>query len=390
MNGKSLLRIDLPDFNLYFFGQILRIEELYLMLFVCLALVFGFLLATLVFGRVWCGWACPQTTLNDVAEWLARALNLTVTNNKLKGEFWRKILIHCCYLLLAFMVAANLLWYFIEPRQFFIQLVNAELHFAAWVTLLIVFVTLYVDLAFIRRLMCSDFCPYGRMQTALVDPGTLTLHIPESESNRCIKCGACVRVCPMEIDIRQGYQVECINCGRCLDACRKVMAPRKEEGLIRYSFGLENRGVRALLNPRTLLVTIATLGIIVILTIATLNRPQATLKISKSHLVSDRILENGQQAIFFNAWVNNRSQQEQIYNLEAFDQSAGDSLLIKGQTRKIVLAGGGNQRIDFVLVAKPPKKEKNIQFTLKDKGGEQMASVIASISPITRKSHDAK
>ncbi len=380
--GESLLRIDMESLSLHVFGQVLRIEELYLMLFLCLALVLGFLLITLVFGRVWCGWACPQTTLNDIAEWLAKTLKLKVTGNKLEGALWRKSLIQTCYFFLAFLVAANLLWYFIEPRQFFHDLANADLHLAAWATLLIVFATVYIDLAFIRRIMCSDFCPYGRIQTSLVDPGTLTLHIPDSEIGRCIECRSCVRVCPMEIDIREGYQVECINCGRCLDACRKVMAPRQEQGLICYSFGLENKGAMALLNPRTMLIALATLGILLILIVATFNRTEATLKISRSHHVAERLLADGRQATFFNAWINNRTSQEIIFFVEAFEQPSEKKLQLKGQTRQIILAGGGNQRIDFVLVSTPPETEQIVKFILRGTAGVVYDETPASVSPL--------
>ncbi len=379
--GESVLRIDMAELNLYFFGQVLQIEELYLLLFFCLALVLGFLLVTLVFGRVWCGWACPQTTLNDVAEWLARTLRLKVAGNRLEGALWRKGVIQACYLLLAFLVAANLLWYFIEPRQFFAGLAMRDLHPAAWLTLAIVSVTIYVDLAFIRRLMCSDFCPYGRIQTALVDPGTLTLHLPASEIARCIRCNSCVRVCPMGIDIRKGYQVECINCGRCLDACRKIMAPRDEKGLICYSFGLEGKGARALLNPRTLLVTLATFGIVAVLAVAAGNRAEATLKISRSHQVSERILADGQLATFFNAWVNNRGAEPAMFHIVASDQQSGKRLPLKGQTEGIAIPGGGNRKVEFVLVAPQPEAERPVLFNLRNNLGETVAEAAATISP---------
>ena len=218
LDGKSLLRIDIPNLSLYLFGQTLRIEELYLVLFFTLAFGLGFLLLTVVLGRVWCGWLCPQTTLGDLAEWMARTIGLKVQHNRLHGTLWRKVALQFIYVLLSFLVAANLLWYFIEPRQFFMRLVAVDLHYAAWITLTLTTLLLYLDLAVVRRLMCSEFCPYGRFQTALVDKSTLTLHLTETELKRCIDCRSCVRACPMEIDIRRGYQVECINCGRCLDA----------------------------------------------------------------------------------------------------------------------------------------------------------------------------
>lgn len=380
INGNSLLRVDIPSLSLYFFGQRLRIEELYLLLFFTLALVLLFLLATLVFGRVWCGWACPQTTLNDIAEWFSRKLGLKIRNNRLAGRLLPKLTAHAGYVLLAFLVAANLLWYFIEPLHFFTQLLSGELPIAAWLTLLIIFATVYLDLALIGRLMCSEFCPYGRIQTALVDPGTLTLHLPETEIGRCIECKSCVRVCPMEIDIREGYQVECINCGRCLDACRKVMTPRHEPGLIRYSFGLEGKGFRALLNPRLLLLTAATIGIFTILTVATLNRSAATLKISHSHLVAARVLENGQVATFFNAWVNNRQQEENSYDITVRQPTADKPFLVKGQTRHIAVAGGGNQRIDFVLISDQDNRHRTVEFILTNRQGEVVASATAEIT----------
>ncbi|MEN8142345.1 MAG: 4Fe-4S dicluster domain-containing protein, partial [Thermodesulfobacteriota bacterium] len=234
VDGKSLLRIDIPGLNLYLFGQVLRIQELYLVMLASLILVLSFLLVTVVLGRVWCGWLCPQTTLSDLAEWAARRLGLTVKHNSLHGALWRKLLLQGVFGLLALLVASNLLWYFIPPQVFFVRLVTLDLHYATWISLILTGLLVYIDLAVIRRLMCKEICPYGRVQTAIVDKATLSLHLPDAELERCIECDSCLRSCPMEIDIRHGYQVECTDCGRCLDACRKVMTRRNEPGLIRY------------------------------------------------------------------------------------------------------------------------------------------------------------
>src|SRR5210317_297389 len=129
IGDKSLLRIDIPGLNLYIFGQVLRIQELYLVLLATLIFVLGFLLVTVVLGRVWCGWLCPQTTLSDLAEWAARSLGLKVKHNRLQGPISSKFLLQCTYLLLAFLLASNLIWYFIPPRLFFTRLVILDLHY---------------------------------------------------------------------------------------------------------------------------------------------------------------------------------------------------------------------------------------------------------------------
>jgi polyferredoxin len=380
-NGQSLLRLDFTSLSLYLFGQTLRIDELYLVLFFSLALGLAFLLATLVFGRVWCGWACPQTTLSDIAEWLAKRLGLKLRNNSLQGQLWRKSLVHVAYLALALLVGANLVWYFVEPRRFFAEILTGQLHYGAWITLSVVTVTVYLDFALIRRIMCRDFCPYGRFQTVLADSGTLTLHIPASEIERCIKCEACVRSCPMEIDIRQGYQVECINCGCCLDACRNVMNNRKEPGLIRYSFGLEDKGLRALLNPRTLVLTSALLILMTVLTLSILQKPQAGLKVARSHTAGSKLLDDDTLATFFSAWISNRSDQPERYYLEAFLDAGMQPLSLRGQSRDIDLAPGANREVQFVVTSALPSAITPIQFVLYNNLDEELARADASLSP---------
>lgn len=365
MGQTSLLRIDIPNLSLELFGATLRIEELYLLLFFSLALILFFLLVTLVTGRVWCGWACPQTTLSDLSEWFIGRLKLTTAINKKRGVWWRKCLFHLLLMMLAFLVASNLLWYFIEPRVYFSQLLSGDLHVVAVGALLITAVTVYVDMAFLRRTICRDFCPYGRFQTVLVDPGTLTLQLPDSEKSRCIKCGACVRACPMGIDIRNGYQIECINCGRCLDACRRVMAKRSEPGLIGYYFGANREGWRALLNPRTLLLTCGVATLVALLIFALQTRSAATLTVALSHQVSSRQLPDGTQASFFNAWVKNRTTRAESYQLEALSGRDGSRLQLKGPTGEILLQGGENRRIDFVLVTPAASPPLQVRFVLK-------------------------
>jgi len=373
IDGNSLLRIDIPNLSLYFFGQTLRIEELYLVLLFSLFLTLGFLLMTMILGRVWCGWLCPQTTLSDLAEWFAIRLGLQKKKKQAKERPIQKIVLQLIYLFLAFLVSANLLWYFIEPRNFFAKLASGQLHYATWISLLLVALVIYIDLALIRRLMCSDFCPYGRFQATLADQATLTLHLPHAELERCIECGSCVRACPMGIDIRRGYQIECINCGRCLDACRQVMAKRNQPGLISYTFGTVGEGVTSLLNLRTLLLSLATLMMIVMLIFAVYQRPSASLKISVSHTVANRILKDGNRATFFNAWVNNRSSKKASYSIEARQTDNGNPFVLKGQTRELELEAGENLRIDFVLVTPVPKDKLEVEFILLNQTGDELA-----------------
>jgi polyferredoxin len=377
VNGKSLLLIDIPGLRLYLFGQVLRIQDLYLILLAALVFISGFLLVTVVLGRVWCGWFCPQTTLSDVAEWAGRSLGLTVHHNRLHGSLRRKVLVQGFYLLLAFLVASNLLWYFIPPRLFFVRLFTFDLHYAAWITFITTGLLVYLDLALVRRLLCSEFCPYGRFQTALVDRATLSLHLPEAELERCIECESCVRTCPMEIDIRDGYQVECTNCGRCLDACRRVMAKRGEAGLIRYTFGLRGEGAQGLLNPRVLLPGAAMLALLLVLAFTLYDRPAASLKVAVSHTAASRRLSGGRIGTFFNAWVNNRNQEAATYFLQARNKESAEALSLKGQVRAR-LAPGENRRLDFVLLT-PADISLTVEFFLIDEEGVELSAAEAYI-----------
>jgi len=379
-HGRSLLRLDLETLSLSFFGQVLRLEDLPLFLFSLLLLLLVFLLVTLVFGRVWCGWACPQTTLTDLAEWWARKTGLKIERNRLRGAWPRKVLAHAGFLLLSLLTGANLVWYFIEPERFFRQLAGGTLHPGAWGTMLAVAGVVYADLGFIRRMVCRDFCPYGRFQAALADRATLVLHRPANEAERCIDCGACVRACPMNIDIRNGDQIECINCGRCLDACRQVMARRRQPGLMIYSFGSENLGVRALLNPRTLLLAGAVLGLSVLLALAIGNRPLAGLKLVPSHTAGSRLLADGRTALFFEGWLHNRDVREHNLSLEVRAPAASVPPELRGQTRNLRLQPGENRPIGFALLTSE-RKRQTIEFLLRNERGTILARQRIELRP---------
>jgi len=382
IDGRSLLRLDLPTLSLQAFGHTFRLEELYLFLLFAIALVLLFLLVTLALGRAWCGWACPQTTLVDLAEGFAKLIGVRVTAGRLEGSGWQTAVLQVFYLAVALLVAANLVWYFVSPYDFFARLLAAELGGGIFLTLAVTAGIVWLDLTFVRRLFCREFCPYGRFQSVLVDPGTLTLRFHPDEASRCIRCDACVRSCPTGVDIRRGFQIECINCGRCLDACREVMAHRGQSGIIRYTFGLEGKGIKALLNLRMGLVLVALAGISTALVLSAIHLPEASLKLTRS-TAAPRQLEDGRLVNFFTAYVTNRAAVAGTFTLSA-QLADGSPLELRGPTTDVHLASGERRRLDFAVVspAGPGRAAMPAIFALQNSQGRATARSEALINAL--------
>jgi cytochrome c oxidase accessory protein FixG len=386
IDGNSLLRLDFATLSLHIAGHALPIEALWLLLLFTLLLVLLFLLVTLAFGRAWCGWACPQTTLVDLVEWFARAIGVKVSAGRLVASAWQHAVLHLVYLALALLVGANLVWYFVAPDEFFAALIAGTLHWSAWTLLGSTAATIYLDLAWLRRLFCKEFCPYGRFQTVLVDAGTLTLRYHPDEAPRCIRCNACVRTCPTGIDIRNGDQVECINCGRCLDACRQVMASRGQPGIIRYTFGLQGRGVRALMNLRVALVAGACLAVTIGLLVAATQRSPLTLKTARHPALLPRVVAGARVVNFYSAFLVNRSQRPYTITLELGPLPL--AVQWRGPSASLQMAAGEHRRLDFGLetdigqLATP----RAVDVVLRDTAGTILAtSTVTLTGPLDAK-----
>lgn len=213
INGESALRFDIGHLSLCFFGSLIRISEFYLILAVVLSFLLFITFVTSVFGRIWCGWLCPQTVLLDLAGTLAAPFG------KKHREIIRKILL----LPLSALVALTMIWYFVPPAE-----TMKALFVSVPVTgfFIVLTTTIFIELAFIGRIFCTSACPYAMMQNALFDKDTLVIEYDLSRDDTCMKCDECVRACPVGIDIKQGLDSRCIACAECIDACATISRKR--------------------------------------------------------------------------------------------------------------------------------------------------------------------
>jgi cytochrome c oxidase accessory protein FixG len=270
VGGESALRLDVPGGRLLAFGATLALGEGFVVLAAALVLTAGFLLVTLLLGRVWCGWSCPQTVLSDLTA-------LAAPDHRRRPRRWRRPLGLLLVALVSALFSAAALGYFVEPRELVDRLAHGSLGpvlSGAWA---IVATVLFLDLALVRQTFCATVCPYAKLQGVLYDRSTLVVAYDARRAADCVDCGACVRVCPTGIDIREGLQMECIACAACVDACRPIMAKlRRPLRLVGYFHG-EPGGRARWLRPGSLALGAITAASIALLGATVASRAVVTL-----------------------------------------------------------------------------------------------------------------
>ena len=281
--------LDLANRRFFFFWIEIWPHEFYFVAGLLVMAGLGLFLFTSALGRVWCGYACPQTVWTDlyilVERWVEGDRNARLRLHRQKKMDFRKLRLRLTKWTLWFLIglATGGAWvfYFTDAPTLAVDLVTGNAHPIAYTTMLILTATTFFFGGFAREQICIYACPWPRIQAAMMDEDTLTVGYREwrgeprkhseavkagAEMGDCIDCMACVNVCPVGIDIRNGQQLECITCALCIDACDDIMAKMgKPRGLIDYlalSDEANERGGEApksiwkhVFRPRTIMYT---------------------------------------------------------------------------------------------------------------------------------------
>jgi cytochrome c oxidase accessory protein FixG len=268
--GHPLVRFDWPARRFYLFGQIFTASDTLLLLLILLFLAFSLFFFTSLFGRIWCGYACPQTVFLET--WI-RPLELWIEGDRTRRKRrdaqgltfdrgWRKAAKWLAFLAVSFLIAMALVSLFAGARPLW----TGQAGPTAYAFVAILTVVWFWDFTWFREQFCNYLCPYARFQSALTDDETLLIAYDPARGEprakgkaaaldgRCIDCNKCVVVCPQGIDIRDGFQLECIQCARCIDACTSVMSKLEHRTLVEYSSIAQGEGRKVRrLRPRTAL-----------------------------------------------------------------------------------------------------------------------------------------
>jgi cytochrome c oxidase accessory protein FixG len=293
-NGRQAVLFDLAARKFYIFDMVFWPQDVFFLTVLLIISAYSLFLFTAIGGRLWCGYACPQTVYTEIFLWIERLVEgdhlaqIKLDKAPLSpNKAARKALKHTLWLAGSFWTGFTFVGYFTPIRTLVAEV--ASLSLGPWEMFWIVFYSMatYGNAGWLREQVCKYMCPYARFQGVMFDPDTLTVTYdvergePRGSRSRkddhrargqgdCVDCGICVQVCPTGIDIREGLQYECIGCSACIDGCNQVMDKMGySRGLIRYSTEnalKEHWGWRQMLShilrPRIIIYSVI-LGVIV-------------------------------------------------------------------------------------------------------------------------------
>ena len=374
VGGKPFILLDIAARKFTLFGfTFLPTDSVLLALFLVGTLLSIFLV-TALFGRVWCGWGCPQTVY---MEFFYRPIERFFDGTTGRGgepkanrPIWFRLLKYPVYLVLSFLLANLFLSYFVGVARLWQWMHQSPAtHPAPFLVMAFVTIAMLADFAYFREQVCIIMCPYGRFQSVLLDPSSLIVSYnsqrgePRGKAKQkaganslpvlgdCVDCGLCVATCPTGIDIRKGLQMECINCTQCIDACNHVMSKLgRAQDLIRYSSQKSDRGepnrlarARVFLYP-VLLCAIASLFFFALSTRQSFNVEVLRDRGNPFTLTEDQA--GVRNLLLLN--LTNRTDDENTYSLQVL---APEGMQLQVSEASMTLGAGENKTFHISAVA---------------------------------------
>jgi cytochrome c oxidase accessory protein FixG len=346
---RQAVLFDLGARRFYILGYVLYPQDFIYLTGLLVISALSLFLFTAVAGRLWCGFACPQTVYTQVFLWIERKVEGD-RNARMRldagpmsaSKFARKGTKHLLWIALGVWTGFTFVGYFTPIRTLWAQ--SFTLSFGPWEWFWVNFYGLatYGNAGFLREQVCKYMCPYARFQSAMFDPDTLIVSYdagrgePRGSRSRkanlaalslgsCVDCNLCVHVCPTGIDIRQGLQYECIGCGACVDACDGVMDKMNyARGLIRFSTqnaiarGWSRHQIwRHVLRPRVLVYGAVLLALSTALVASLVVRTPLKVDVVRDRAALSRIVAGGMLENVYRLQIMNATEQPQRYRISA-------------------------------------------------------------------------
>ena len=291
LGGEPLMLLNFLERKFIIFGQVFWPQDSYLVVFLLVILIVSIFLFTVAFGRIWCGWACPQTIFLEmvyrrIEYWIegdAAAQRRLDKADWTGQKIFKRSLKHTIFLLIAFLVSNTVLSYVIGMDNVFQFMKDGPAeHIVFFIFVILNTGVFYFVFSWFRERACIMVCPYGRLQGVMLDENSLVVSYDNVRGEKrgklkkgkpvspdqgdCIDCKQCVAVCPTGIDIRNGTQLECVNCTACIDACDEIMDKvDKPRGLVRFASlkQIESGQKKWKMAPKAIAYTVV-LGILMI------------------------------------------------------------------------------------------------------------------------------
>src|SRR6056297_3736978 len=342
LDGTQIVLFDLPNRQFHFFGLTLWPQDLFILSLLLALAAFTLFFFTALAGRLWCGYACPQTVWTEVFLWMERVTEGT-RNQRMKldqGPWNRKKVVRksskqFLWIVFALWTGFTFVGFFVPIRDLAVRIPSFEL--GGWETFWLFFYgfATYGNAGYLREQVCKYMCPYARFQSAMFDADSLIISYdrergePRGKRRKdadkdelglgdCIDCYGCVQVCPTGIDIRDGLQIECIACAACIDVCDEVMDkmgyPR---GLIRYSTENAMTGKKSrILRPRIFIYLGVLLALMTLFALVLTGREMIDLDVLRDRTALYRMAGDGIENPF-QLKVTNRTEQPVTLSVRA-------------------------------------------------------------------------